>query len=330
MHHSYLTNLPTGILLIIHSFLDMQSQLTLQATSQRWAKMPLVIDIQDSVWNYDTRRRRGLLKWLQLPRIMPYVDTIRLSAPSEDDVRCIGLLPSLRMLHLSGTTMYCIPYLTKLTKLQRLSFDRFGLIGDVSGLSRLIGLKHFLCNEMPINNLDILHNLPKLSRLELTYCYELTSIPSASFLTYLNCQNANRICQNSTITNFEALWSMPTLRSLYMSHTPFIDMHDFTSLTALEVLHIPSSTSLTSLHGLWGLTRLYELNLYRCNSLIGLNGISALTGLTLLNCNFCRSLTTQGCIDITRLTALRELHFTRHADICDLPDLSCLTALTIV
>jgi internalin A len=345
-------NLHEAILLIIHLLLDLRSQVRLQSTCHRLADVmgTMSLNVELPYRNVvppdrSIGIRDAMVMWMRLRR--PYIERLTVYRPLEVELELIQSLPALHMLSLSGTLPIDMSCLSTLTQLQHITLlhpnpgymDRL----EHSWITTLRGLQSIEWrDDLNLDNLDMLCNLPNLSRLNCHYCRRLEDIPFVSSLTHLNLQTME-------LTNFEALWSMPKLKCLYLDHAATLNnLNEFTIFKDLRILHIRMLKSLTSLDGLWGLTKLQELNCFGCNitslngisaltnltflnisacsELTSLNSISALTNLTFLNCSHCIALTIQGCIDISTLTSLRVLDFSNMN--VDLPDLSCLKRLT--
>ena len=204
-------------------------------------------------------------------------------------------------------------YLEKLT-VEGESFDSLQFL---SGLNRLQELTLIDC-KFPSEDLNIIANLPALSRLTLSDCGLSTTagLEKAQGITYLD------LSRNS-IRNLAPLSSLLNLQELYLQHNALTNLTDLSSLTNLEKLDV-SYNSLVSIASISTCVKLNWLDAGN-NTLDNLGAVNNLTNLTHL------AVSNNKLTDIrilTDCTGLTELSIASN-DITDITMLSTLVNLEV-
>jgi len=204
----------------------------------------------------------------------------------------LALLPALEKLTIQKNNIGTLAYLANLTELTEL---------DLTG------------SRFPAEELTVLTNLPKLTRLIMANCglSTIAALTDAQNLITLD-------LSGNTLRNLDALTSMTTLTQLDLSHNAVSSLSALTTLSNLEMLDV-SYNALTTLAPIATCLNLTWLDAGN-NQLANVSGVDNLPALTYLSVEY-NSLT--DISPISKCTTLTELSISGN----QLTDISSLSAL---
>ena len=190
---------------------------------------------------------------------------------------------------------------------------------DLSFLSELPHLRSFEIIDLKIADVDPIHALHNLRKLEvITYCQ--TEIRFSAFPLLEKCALEWRRKATS-------LFGCLTLKELFVNRYKGKEIAPFANLANLEYLAILNAP-VENLNGLGGLTKLRSLRIAGLRRLDSLKGIEGLPNLEALDINTCRAI---GSIEeVGSLRHLRKLQIDNDGDIKSLKPLDKLSGLEFV
>lgn len=169
-----------------------------------------------------------------------------------------------------------------------------------------------------------LKELTALTKLDLSYCQQLTDFKPVVGLTRLV---SLRLISCEELKSFNSLAGLSYLTRLNLSYCrQFNSLTTLSDLTALTSLTLNGCTQLTDLSPLAGLANLNSLSLSGCHQLTDLSPLAGLANLTSLSLSGCHQLTDLS--PLAGLTNVRRLELEACMQLTELAPLSRITALT--
>lgn len=207
----------------------------------------------------------------------------------------------------------------KLSDAQELSldFDTYNLLDLPKSLAKLVHLRSLILKGTGVRSLNHLGGLPRLEKLDVSYCRNLTDISPLMGMRGLSELDLSR----SRVTNIRPLETLTGLTSLKLDKCDVSDVSAISGLTKLEHLDL-SNSRVTDLSPLAELPNLKSLGLWNVEA----TDFTALAGLTQLETLDLWNTRIADLSPLADMQRLRHLDLS-HTDVTDLTPIDSLPEL---